>query len=193
MRDLIKMVVVLTAICAVAGLVLAYTNKATKPAREYQLLKYVTGPSIKEVLKGYDNDPIKDRVKMVLGKDEKGHPVTLAIFPAKHDGKTFAIAYATSAKGYHGQIEVMVGIDLSGKITGISIMTHTETPGLGARIVEKGFRDQFKGLTLSNQLNLSNDGGKIDGVSGATFSSRGVITAVRKALELFPKAKKEVS
>lgn len=82
---------------------------------------------------------------------------------------------------------------MNGTITGISIMRHSETPGLGARVVEPAFTNQFAGMKLSGQLNLSARGGKIDGVSGASFSSQGVVSAVRKALQLFPKVKKEVS
>jgi electron transport complex protein RnfG len=114
------------------------------------------------------------------------------IFPAKKGGKIVGLAYSSAATGYHGLIDVMVGLDPGGKVTGISIMTNTETPGLGARIVEPAFTKQFKGFTLSADLNLTTKGGKIDSVSGATHSSEGVVEAVRKALELFPKVKKEV-
>ncbi|MBW2093658.1 MAG: RnfABCDGE type electron transport complex subunit G [Deltaproteobacteria bacterium] len=192
MRDLIKMVVVLTVICGASGLVLSYTNKATKAPREYQLLKYVQEPSIKAVLSSYDNDPIRDRIVIKLGKDEKGKPLEKNIFPAKKGGKIVGLAYSAAATGYHGLIDVMIGLDPGGKVIGISIMTHSETPGLGARIVEPAFTKQFKGFTLSPDLNLSAKGGKIDSVSGATHSSEGVVEAVRKALELFPKVKKEV-
>lgn len=192
MRDLIKMVVVLTVICGVSGLVLSYTNTATKTPREYQLLKYVQEPSIKAVLGVYDNDPVKDRIVITVGKDQKGKPVEKNIFPAKKGGKITGLAYSSVATGYHGPIDVMVGLDLSGKLTGISIMSNTETPGLGARIVEPAFTKQFKGFTLTNNLNLTSKGGKIDSVSGATHSSEGVVEAVRKALELFPEVKKEV-
>jgi len=193
LRDFIKMVVILTAICGGSALVLAFTSQATKGHREYQLLKYVKEPSIKAVLKGYDNDPIKDRVVMEIGKDEKGKPVMLNIFPSRKGGKLIALAFGSSATGYHGPISVMVGIDNKGKLTGIGIMTHTETPGLGARVEEPKFTEQFGGLELSGKLALSTEGGKIDSVSGATLSSRGVVKAVRKALELYPRVKKEVS
>ncbi len=186
------MVVVLTVICGASGLVLSYTNKATKAPREYQLLKYVQEPSIKAVLSSYDNDPIRDRIVIKLGKDEKGKPLEKNIFPAKKGGKIVGLAYSAAATGYHGLIDVMIGLDPGGKVIGISIMTHSETPGLGARIVEPAFTKQFKGFTLSPDLNLSAKGGKIDSVSGATHSSEGVVEAVRKALELFPKVKKEV-
>jgi electron transport complex protein RnfG len=187
------MVVVLTAICAGSALVLSYANVATKAQREYQLLKYVKEPSIKAVLSGYDNDPIRDRFTMKLGTDDKGAPATKNVFPAKQGSELLAVAYGTSAIGYHGPIEVMVGIDAGGTLTGISVMTHTETPGLGARVVEDDFTEQFKGLTLSDELDLSANGGKIDAISGATLSSKGVLKAVRKALELFPAVQQETS
>ena len=190
MRDLIKMVVVLLVICTTSGVVLSYVNEATIAPREYQYIKFVQEPSIKAVLSDYDNDPVKERIKLVVGEDEEGKPVEIVVFPAKKGGKTQAIAYSASAKGYHDLIEVMVGVDPEGTLTGISIMTHTETPGLGARIVEPEFTDQFAGLDLET-TKLSAEGGKVDALSGATFSTVGVITAVGAALEQFPQIKKE--
>ena len=190
MRDLIKMVVVLLVICTTSGVVLSYVNEATKAPREYQYIKFVQEPSIKAVLNDYDNDPVKERIKLAVGEDEEGNPIELVVFPAKKGGETQAIAYSAAAKGYHDLIEVMVGVDPEGKLTGISIMTHTETPGLGARIVEPDFTDQFAGLDLET-TKLSAEGGKVDTLSGATFSTVGVITAVGAALEQFPQIKKE--
>ncbi len=190
MRDLIKMVVVLAVICTTSGVVLSYVNEATEAPREYQYIKYVQEPSLKAVLSGYDNDPIKDRIRVPLGEDEQGNPVEKVIFPAKKNGETFAVAYSSVAKGYHDLIEVMVGVGPGGKLTGISIMSHSETPGLGARVVEPKFTDQFAGLDLDT-TKLSSEGGKVDALSGATFSTIGVITAVSNALEQFPEIKKE--
>ena len=191
MRDLIKMVVVLLVICTTSGVVLSYVNEATIAPREYQYIKFVQEPSIKAVLSDYDNDPVKDRMQLNLGEDQEGNPVEKVVFPAKKDGKTFEVAYSAAAKGYHGPIEVMVGVDPEGTLTGISIMTHSETPGLGARIVEPKFTEQFAGLDLE-ETKLSAEGGKVDAVSGATFSTLGVITAVDDALEQFPQIKKEI-
>ena len=190
MRDLIKMVVVLLVICTTSGVVLSYVNEATIAPREYQYIKFVQEPSIKAVLSDYDNDPVKERIKLVVGEDEEGKPVEIVVFPAKKGGKTQAVAYSAAAKGYHDLIEVMVGVDPEGTLTGISIMTHTETPGLGARIVEPEFTAQFAGLDLET-TKLSAEGGKVDALSGATFSTVGVITAVGDALEQFPQIKKE--
>lgn len=190
MRDLIKMVVVLLVICTTSGVVLSYVNEATKAPREYQYIKFVQEPSMKAVLSDFDNDPIKERIKVVLGEDGEGNPLEKVVFPAKKGGKIQAVAFSAAAKGYHDLIEVMVGVDPDGKLTGISIMTHTETPGLGARIVEPSFTDQFAGLDLDT-TKLSAEGGKVDALSGATFSTVGVVTAVTEALKEFPKIKEE--
>jgi len=189
-RDLIKMVVVLFVICATSGVVLSYVNEATKAPREYQYIKFVQEPSMKAVLRDFENDPIKERINVVVGEDKEGNPIEKVVFPAKKGGKTEAVAFSASAKGYHDLIEVMVGVGPDGKLTGISIMSHTETPGLGARIVEAKFTDQFAGLDLDT-TKLSSEGGKVDALSGATFSTVGVITAVSEALEQFPKIKEE--
>ncbi len=195
MRELFRMVFVLAAICGCSGLVLSFTNQATEAQREYQLLKYVQEPSIKAVLGGYEytNDPIQDRMTMVIGKDKEGNPIEKTIFPAKRDGKVIAVSFSASGSGYGGEIQLMVGLDMEGKLAGISVMTHSETPGLGARITEKAFSSQFEDLELNDEFKLSTEGGDIDGVSGATFSSKGVVSALNRAVQLFPKVKEEVS
>lgn len=193
MRDLIRMVVVLTAICAGSALVLSYTNQATKTQREYQITKYVRGPSVIAVLGDYDNDPLKDVVRIDMGKDNKGRPVEKNVFVAKKDGKLVGMAYDSSSdKGYNGTINIMIGVDTEGKLIGLAVMTHSETPGKGSLVEEPDFRDQFKGLQVPQDVKLSGAGGKIDGISGATVSSKAVAEAVAKALELFPKVMKEV-
>ncbi|MBN1278009.1 MAG: RnfABCDGE type electron transport complex subunit G [Deltaproteobacteria bacterium] len=193
MRDLIRMVVVLTAICAGSALVLSYTNQATKNQREYQITKYVRGPSVIAVLGDFDNDPLKDVVKIDMGKDDKGRIVEKDIFVAKRDNKPVSMAYeSVSDKGYSGLINVMVGLDTEGKVIGVAVMTHSETPGKGSLVEEQDFRDQFKGLQVPQDVKLSGAGGKIDAISGATVSSRAVAEAVAKALELFPRVIKEV-
>jgi electron transport complex protein RnfG len=186
------MVLVLTAICGVSALVLSYANKATRAQREYQLLKYVKGPSVLAVLKGYDNDPIKDAVVMEVGKNEKGDPVKKTIFPAKKGSKVIAVAYDISDdKGYGGPIELMVGMDSEGNLTGIAVMTHSESPGYGAEAVKPKFTEQFRGMNPKD-INLTTAGGKINAVSGATITSNSIVRALKRAVALFPKVKKEV-
>ncbi len=183
------MIVVLTLICAASGFSLALVQKVTKGPIEYAKLKNVKEPAVKAVLSGYDNDPIKDRIVIPLGKDKKGKPINLVVFPARKSGKTFAVAFETEGKGYHGPIGVMVGVNLKkDAITGISIVSHTETPGLGARITESQFTNSFKGKTLSKKLKKDD----INAISGATHSTNGVVAAVNQARELLAKHHKQM-
>ncbi len=69
------------------------------------------------------------------------------------------------------------GVDTEYTVTGVKIMTHAETPGLGAKITESFFTDQFNGVAVSD-LMLSKDGGAIDTITGATVSSQAVIDGI---------------
>ena len=186
------MVIVLTIICGASGLTLSTVKQVTEEPREYSYLKFVKEPSIKAVLSGYDNDPVMDRVTLTMGKDDKGQPIQKQFFPAKSGGKVTTIAFDSSAIGYGGPISVMVGVNMDGSLAAVSIMSHSETPGLGARSTEPWFTAQFKGLSLG-AVGLSSKGGKVDAISGASITSGAVVKAVREALELFPKVKDEVT
>lgn len=185
MRNIVRMIVVLTLIGAASGLALSIVYKWTKVSIEYQIIKFVKEPAVKKVLTGYDNDPLVDRTTIVVGTDERGNPVELVIFPAKKDGETFAVAIEGKGKGLYGLIGVMVGISKDGALLDIGITSHLETPGIGSKVEEASFTDQFKGLSTKKAL-------KVDGISGATYSSKGVMSAVTQAIGYVNKFKEEI-
>ncbi|MBQ7801056.1 MAG: RnfABCDGE type electron transport complex subunit G [Oscillospiraceae bacterium] len=97
----------------------------------------------------------------------------------------YAVEVAPS--GFGGTITMMVGVDLEGNILGVSVVSHTETAGLGAVAGDKtskgeAFRGQYVGQ--SGELAVSKDGGVIDSISGATITSRAVTDGVNAALAL---------
>ena len=179
------MIIVLTAISVVSGLVLSFVDKYTKAPIEYQRLKFVKGPAVLAVLTNYDNDPIKEYKKdAVIGK-RNGQPIVKTLFPGKKDGKLTGVAFEVIAHGYHGPMTIMVGIDVANDtLTGMRVMTHSETPGLGARAVEPSFYKQFSRLK-PKEIALSDNGGKINAISGATMTSKAVVDAVKKAMQLY--------
>ncbi len=185
MKDILRMVIVLGLICAVSGLSLAGVYQATKEPIEYQQIKNVKEPSVKAVLTGFDNDPIKDRFSVQAGKDKKGRDVFKTVFPAKKGGQLIALAIDGSGKGFNGPIGVMVGINPDGNLAGISVMNHTDTPGIGSRVTEPQFTDQFKGVSLDSPT-------AVDGVSGATYSTKGVFAAVEDVVAFFKKNEKDL-
>ena len=89
----------------------------------------------------------------------------------------------TSGNGYSGAINMLIGINPDYTIKDIAILSQTETPGLGSRITEREFTDQFAGLS-PDEIELSRDGGSIDAITGATISSRAVADAVREEMSI---------
>jgi len=79
-------------------------------------------------------------------------------------------------------VEVAGGMDTEMRLTGVEVLEHEETPGIGSRIESKAFREQFVGLRPS-QVELARRGGEVQPISGATVSSRSVTEGVREVAE----------
>ena len=195
MKEILRLVVVLGIICAVSGLTLAAVQQVTKKPIELQVIKNVQGPALKKVLGSFgpeatgtdklENDPIADNFKLPAGTDKKGRPVEKTIFPAKKDGKLMAVALDGVGAGFGGNISVMVGITPEGKLTGVAIMKQSETPGIGSKILDPAFTDQFPGKALAEAT-------RVDGVSGASFSTKGTFAAVQQAVDFYQQHKDEI-
>lgn len=178
MNNPLKMVVVLTVISALAALLLAGVYGATKQkiadAERQDFLKGLT-----TVLPGFDNEP--DRETMTV--DGK------TLYIGKKGGQVFGYAVeSVTAKGYSGNIKILVGASVDGKVLGVEVISHAETPGLGNKIENKEWRDSFIGMTAESKIGVKKDGGDIDSFSGATISPRAVCEAVKSALETIGKA-----
>lgn len=93
------------------------------------------------------------------------------------ESKTVGYVITVTEKGYGGDIKVMVGIR-EGKVDGVSILSHSETAGLGAKTAEAEFLDQYKGLDSTAEVDKN-----IDKITGATISSKAVTRAVNTAID----------
>ena len=86
--------------------------------------------------------------------------------------------------GFSGRIELIVGFLLDGTINGYKIIDQKETPGLGTKVSENKFSEQFKGMNPgSGSFKVRQDGGEIDAVTSATISSRAVIDAIKRGYD----------
>lgn len=189
MRDMIKMVIVLTILSSFSGGLLAAIRNGTKDQIENQQLKFVKGPAINAILKGASNDPIADRFKLKDGDTEK------SFFVGVFDGEANAVAFESFGKGYGGDVGLMVGVNLKDDtIMGVGVTTHAETPGLGAKAKEDPkFTAQFKGITIKEPIKVTNDGGQINAISGATITSRAVCSAATDAGKIYKRLKSQIS
>ncbi len=185
MREMIKMVVIITILCAFSGGLLAAVRNGTKDKIEYQQLKFVKGPAIREILKGSSNDPIVDRFKLKVDDAEK------SFFVGIFDGNADTVAFENFGKGFGGDIGVMLGVNVKNdKIVAVGVTTHSETPGVGSKAkTDLKFAAQFAGLLLNEDFKVKTDGGQVDAISGATVSSRGVCMAVSEAGKIYKQLK----
>lgn len=181
MGEIVRMIIVLSLICGLSGFTLASVRDATRERIEEQVLTFVQGPALEQVFPAHDNSPVKDRKKFAL----PGQDAEIMVFPAMKDGKLNGVAFEVFAKGFGGDIGVMVGFSMQDEaLSGIGITTMKETPGIGSRVAEPDYTDQFRGHPV-DKIALRSGGGNIDAVSGATVSSTGTVTAIQKALEIF--------
>jgi len=100
------------------------------------------------------------------------------IYTIYSDGAGVGYAFLAVGKGYGGDIDILIGLGDEATVKGITIISQSETPGLGSRIAESSFADKFIGLNIGDVV-LKQDGGQIDAITGATISSGAVVDAVR--------------
>ena len=171
----INMFVTLAVVTLAASASLGFVYQLTKePIARAQLEKQKK--AIKEVLPDLDNDPVAAKFKLAIGETND----SLLVYPAKSGEDLLGFAIKTySAKGYSGEIWIMLGIDQEGKVTKYEVLEHKETPGLGSKISDEKFKNQFLGISVAPKV--KKDGGEIDAISGATISSRAICEAIAKA------------
>lgn len=146
----------------------------------------------------FDNDIASDTVQLPhawkLGSDG---PVTA--WRARKNGEPVAIIFKVVAPdGYSGPIELLVGIYTDGRLAGVRVVKHNETPGLGDGIETRksDWILQFDGKSLGHppddQWKVKRDGGAFDQMTGATITPRAIVKAVKKALEYYNEHKEEL-
>lgn len=168
MNQFIKPAVVLSAICALAGTLLAVTHTVTQPiieanaiaaanAARAELLPQATGfKENKEV-------SIEGVTEIYVAEDDAGVIIT------------------AQAAGYSGAVPVMVAFDTKGNILAVKFLDNTETPGLGQKVKEKSFGQQFQNKP-AQKLKLGSD---ITAITGATISSNAALNAVNLAVSAY--------
>lgn len=183
-RDILMSTVIMLIVCVVVTSLLAGTNYLTADRIEQNNILQEENARA-DVLKMADNfkpidmdsDGETDYYEGYNGDDLVGYVMT------------------TSAKGYGGDVSVMTGILFDGKINKIAILSHSETPGLGANADTESFTNRFKQVIGENNLEVVKGGGasdgQIDAITGATITSTAVTNAVNEAIDIFRSVTKD--
>ena len=139
--------------------------------------------SITDVVAEFNNNPLDEQWTVDLADGTQA-----VIFPAKLNGEPVGAAVQAQVKaGFSGPITVMVGFDKEGNIVNYSVLSHTETPGLGSKM-PFWFKNQSSILGKNpgvNNLTVKKDGGEVDAITAATISSRAFLNAVANAYNAY--------
>lgn len=160
-------------ICLVATALLGMTNSVTAPIID-RLAREAEIESRKTV---YPE-------AVSFGEPEISEDGTSVVSAFDESGSTVGYVVVNIVKGYGGDISVMTGVTADGSVTGVNILSHSETAGLGANAANESFRSQFVGLIKNITVSKEQAGdNSIDALTGATITSKAVVKAVNAAIE----------
>ena len=176
-KNIIVPTIALFLICLVATSLLALANSVTAPIIDELAVKTEMESRKKVVTLAEEFvDKNENGVSYALGLDGEGNPL--------------GMVFTTTAKSYGGEILVMTGVDMDGKVSGVELLSINDTAGLGMNATKSDFRSQFLGLVngIKVMINSSNhDNNEITALTGATITSQAVTDAVNAALADFEK------
>ena len=165
---------ILLAICLIVSLLLGVVNQITKPRIDAIQAEKIRA-AMAQVLEADEYLPIQ------LQKDLKG---IRSVSEARTNGGTLGYVVQVTASGSQGEIQMMVGVDVDNRVTGVSVIKHSETPNIGTKVVaDQSVLDRFIGMDhAKGEITVNSGSNRFDGISGATVSSKGVAAGVNTAL-----------
>ncbi|MBQ8888363.1 MAG: RnfABCDGE type electron transport complex subunit G [Bacteroidaceae bacterium] len=173
-----NMAIVLTGVAVVAGGLLGYVNELTKGPIAEANAKALSD-AIALVVPGFDNNPAEAPETIEL------EGVTYKIYKATKGDEFIGAAVESTANGFGGTLNVLVGFDKDGNIVDYSLLSHAETPGLGSKAADwfkKGQKGDITGKNPGNApLVVNKDGGDVDAITASTITTRAFLKAVNNA------------
>ncbi len=165
---------ILLAICLIVSLLLGVVNQITKPRIDAIQAEKIRA-AMAQVLEADEYLPIQ------LQKDLKD---VKSVSEARANGGTLGYVVQVTASGSQGEIQMMVGVDVDNRVTGVSVIKHSETPNIGTKVVaDQSVLDRFIGMDhAKGEITVNSGSNRFDGISGATVSSKGVAAGVNTAL-----------
>ena len=174
-----SLVIVLAVICLVSAAILGLVNKVTVGPIQANTEKTVQ-ESLRTVM------PIDGDYEDVTDQ-YSGDPVTVDVtgvsVPVKavyKDADEGCVVETMSPNGFGGALDMMAGVDNDGNVTGIAIISHAETSGLGSKSTDPEWQAQFKGV--NGTIGVTKDGYQINAIIGSTITSRAVCDGVNAAI-----------
>jgi len=175
MKQIIRLSLILLVITAISAGLLSVVNDVTKVVIQEKAIE-ANLVYMKEILPDADEfRVVEDPAVTTIDSVEEA-------YEALKSGSTVGYIVKATTKGYGGDVVVITGINSDSTVAGIRVASQSETPGLGSKITDEGFRSQFEGKSTSNELQLGND---IETISGATVSTKAAMDGANAAIRLF--------
>lgn len=167
-----KLTLTLLGICAVVALLLGVVNSVTEPIIE-EIQAEKTAAAMSQVL------PADEYQKV-----ETTYPNVMAMNKAMSGGEQIGYVVEVATNGFGGAMSMVVGVDMDGAVTGVSVTDNSETANIGTKVVnDQTVLDRFIGMSHADgEITVNSGTNRFDGVSGATVSSKGVTAGVNTAL-----------
>ena len=176
-KEILKPTITLFVICLITALLLAVTNQMTSD-KIVEMNKQTESASRQVVLPGTS-----------VFEDSKDGAYAIG----KNGSTVSGYVFTTKTKSYGGDLSVMTGISKAGKVTGVVILSISDTPGLGLNAEKESFRNQYKQAVLAKEFEVIKSGtaaaGQINAMTGATITSKAVTTCVNGAVAAYQKVK----
>jgi electron transport complex protein RnfG len=201
----VRFIITMAILCGAAAGFLSYLNGKTGKIIEANRQKEAIQAVMEKVLKGrYTDIKVSDNpdsifIEKKVNDMETGKEKVVKFIDARNSNGDLVVQVVenTSFVGYGGPIKILIGIDSAGKVVGSTVLSHTETPGLGDQFMKEWFLEQFIGLSTDmGDIKIKKFGGNIESISGASISSHAFTSAVNEALllakERTPKPAEEV-
>ena len=178
MKNIVRIALALALVCLVAAVSLSAVNQLTRGEIERRKAEELA-ESLRVVFpaaESFKELPVPAEIPKREGAS------ILAVYEAFTEGKSQGYVFRVYTMGYGGEMVLLLGIGKDGTFTGMQVLEHQETPGLGSNITEETFRSQFVGKSVDDPFEVRKD---IQAITGATISTRAVASACRGAIAYF--------
>ena len=191
--------VTLAAIAAICTSLVAMTYHLTADriaANDKALLEQSLHPALSDLF--YDSGVSESRLILAPPHDLPGNDEAMIYRVYANQEPVAALFVVTARDGFAGPIRILLGVEMSGVVTGVRILKHRETPGLGDKIDESrsDWVHQFAGRSIGDPVvtawAIRRDGGDFDQITGASVTPRAVIKAMRDTLIYFNANREEI-
>jgi len=198
-KTVIKTGITLAVIAAICTVLVAATYQLTEEriaANEKALLEQALQPALSGLL--YEGGVSESRLVIPPPHDLPGNDSALIFRVYAKDRPVAALFAVTARDGFAGVIRVLIGVEFDGTVTGVRILQHRETPGLGDKIepARSDWIFQFDGHSMGDPevtgWAIRNDGGDFDQLTGASVTPRAIIKAIRDTLLYFDVHRDEI-